>query len=168
MPQVALSTAHALPFTSKAKLSAMSTPFSFQPAVAEDLDELAALRVEAMRESLTALGRFDPKRARERFAATFLPRCTRHVVVTEQRVGFVVVKPQADALLLDHLYLRPLAQGRGIGSAVLAQVIAEARALGMPLSVGALRGSAANRFYVRHGFSKTGESEWDVYYRREP
>jgi len=127
-----------------------------------------ALRIEAMRESLTALGRFDPVRARERFANGFVPESTRHVVVERRRVGFVVVKPQADGLLLDHLYLQPAAQGRGLGSAVLERILLEADAVALPLAVGALPGSAANRFYVRHGFTLVGESEWDLYYRREP
>jgi GNAT superfamily N-acetyltransferase len=146
----------------------MNVAFEYMPAASEDLDELVALRIEAMRESLTALGRFDPERARERFASAFAPTLTRHIVVAGQRVGFVVLKPQADGLLLDHLYLRPSVQGQGIGSAVLAQILAEADALGLALSLGALRGSPANRFYLRHGFTRTSESEWDVYYRREP
>lgn len=146
----------------------MSAAFTFAPTRAEDLDELVALRIEAMRESLTALGRFDAERARARFASDFDPEATRHFVVDEQRVGFVVVKKKAEGLLLDHLYVHPRAQSRGIGSAVLTRILAEADALGLPLVVGALRGSAANRFYLRHGFAPVGESEWDLYYRREP
>lgn len=26
----------------------------------------------------------------------------------------------------------------------------------------------ANRFYQRHGFAKTAETEWDIYYVRKP
>lgn len=146
----------------------LTPKFSLETARRDDLEALVALRIEAMRESLTALGRFDPARARARFADAFEPRLTRHVVVAGERVGFVVVKPLAKGLVLDHLYLHPRAQGRGLGSAVLAQVLAEADGLGLPLSVGALRGSRANRFYLRHGFEPLGETEWDVYYRREP
>lgn len=72
-----------------------------------------------MKESLERIGRFDPVRARERFVVGFEPSATRHIVVTGQRVGFVVVKARPADLLLDHLYLRPMTQGRGIGSAVL-------------------------------------------------
>ena len=46
------------------------------------------------------VGRFDPQRARARFADGFEPTCTRHVVVDGQRVGFVVVKLAADGLRL--------------------------------------------------------------------
>ncbi len=136
------------------------------PSTAGDAEALVALRIAAMRESLERIGRFDPVRARERFLAGFSPAHTRHIVVAGERVGFVVVKPWDDGLLLDHLYLHPRHQGRGIGSAVLALIFAETDGLGRRLRVGALRGSDANRFYARHGFIAVEEGEWDVYYVR--
>ncbi len=116
--------------------------------------------------SLERIGRFDPSRARERFRESFASQHTRHIVVGGQRVGFVAVKPLDDLLLLDHLYLLPAAQGRGVGSAVLAVVFAEAAQAGKALRVGALRGSDSNRFYVRHGFQLVEESTWDLHYVR--
>jgi GNAT superfamily N-acetyltransferase len=138
----------------------------FTPAVPGDAEALVALRIEAMRESLARIGRFDPARARERFLAGFSPAHTRHVDANGERVGFVVTKPQADCLLLDHLYLHPAHQGRGIGSAVLEQVFEEARAMALPVRVGALRGSDANRFYIRHGFQEVERGDHDHYYIR--
>ena len=82
------------------------------------------------------------------------------------RVGFVVVKPMGDALQLDHLYIHPQHQGRDMGSAVLRQVFIEADMSAPAIRVGALRGSASNRFYQRHGFEQVSESEWDIYYFR--
>ncbi len=143
-------------------------PFTFEPAAAQDLEALVALRIEAMRESLERVGRFDPQRARARFADGFEPTCTRHVVVDGQRVGFVVVKLAADGLRLDHLYIRPAQQGRGLGAAVLQTVCDEAARQGLPLRQSALRGSDANRFYQCHGFVPDGESEWDLHYLRLP
>jgi len=137
------------------------------PAHTSDLEALVAIRIEAMRESLERIGRFDPVRARERFSAGFAPEYTRHIVVDGERVGFVVVKPGEDALLLDHLYVRPEEQGRGIGTSVIAQVFAEADALALPVRVGALRDSASNRFYVRHGFRLVETGEFDNYYVRQ-
>lgn len=149
-----------------AVLASVETPVTLAPVAQDDLDALVTIRIEAMRESLERIGRFDPVRARERFAAGFLPAHTRHVVLGGERVGFIVVKPDADALLLDHLYVRPGSQGRGIGAAVLALVFAEADARSLPLRVGALRGSASNRFYRRHGFLLVGQGEFDTYYLR--
>jgi len=140
----------------------------FETASAQDAEDLAALRVIAMRPSLERVGRFDPQRARDRFLANFTPASSRHLVVDGHRVGFVVVRHQGDQLLLDHLYVHPAYQGRGVGGAVLAVVLADADAQGMPVRVGALRASESNRFYVRHGFELVEATEWDNYYVRTP
>ena len=138
--------------------------FEFQPATSDDASALVALRIAAMRESLQRIGRFDPQRARERFLSTFDPGRTRHIVVDGQRVGFVVTTPEAAWLSLDHLYIDPAHQGRGLGAAVLADVFEEARRLGLPVRVGALKQSDSNRFYRRHGFELVDEGEFDCYY----
>ena len=139
---------------------------SLSQAGVDDLEELVSLRIEAMRESLERIGRFDPERARQRLVAGFAPQFTRHVLVHGERVGFVTVKPDANGLVLDHLYIRPAYQRTGIGSLVLAIVFEEADAAGLQVRVGALRGSDSNRFYLRHGFVCVEEGEWDTYYTR--
>ena len=139
---------------------------TFVPAEPADFEALLALRIEAMRESLEYVGRFDPARARERFRSGYEAQHTRHIEVGGLRVGFVVLKPEARGLLLDHLYVHPLAQGQGIGAAVLAQVFATADAQALPVRVGALRGSKSNDFYVRHGFQRVEQAEFDNYYVR--
>ena len=141
-----------------------STTIALVAAHEDDAEELVALRIAAMRDSLMRIGRFDPQRARERFLSGYAPAHTRHIALAGRRVGFVVVKPEPQALLLDHLYLHPDSQGRGLGAIVLARVIAEARAQGLPLRVGALRDSDSNRFYLRHGFKLVAQEEFDNYY----
>lgn len=119
-----------------------------------------------MRESLERIGRFDPRRARERFLSGFSPAHTRHVLLGDEAAGFFALKPRADGLLLDHLYIHPRHQGLGLGAAVLAQVFLEADALGVPVHVGALRDSASNRFYARHGFVLVERGEFDNHFVR--
>lgn len=137
------------------------------PIDAGDFEALADLRVEAMRENLERIGRFDPVRARERLHKGFAAEFTRHIVVGGERVGFVVLKPGETAWRLDHLYLKASAQRRGTGAAVLALVFAEVDAVAAPLRVGTLRVSAANRFYVRHGFRLVESGEFDNHYERD-
>ena len=138
----------------------------FTAANIADGQALAELRVDAMRESLERIGRFDPERARQRLLASFVPENTRHVLVADEPVGFVAVTRRDDGHHLDHLYVHPDEQGRGIGSAVLALIFAEVDALGEDLHVVALRDSASNRFYLRHGFVFVKEEPWDLYYVR--
>lgn len=139
---------------------------TLEPASDGDAIELAALRVLAMRESLERVGRFDAERARERFLSGFSAPHTRHICLNGRRVGFVVLRPLDGGLLLDHLYVTPDAQGRGIGAAVLERIFAEADRRGEALRVGALKQSDSNRFYERHGFELVEVGEWDNYYVR--
>jgi GNAT superfamily N-acetyltransferase len=139
---------------------------ALEPAGDGDFEALLVLRLAAMRESLERVGRFDPQRARERLSRGYLPAYTRHILRRGELVGFVVVQPRERDWLLDHLYVHPNAQGEGIGSWVLAQVLAEADARHMAVSVTALKHSDANRFYLRHGFVLQAEGEWDLYYVR--
>jgi len=138
------------------------------PAQPADLDALIGIRLDAMRKSLERIGRFDPQRARERFTSTFDPQKTRHIEVNGQRVGLVVISHSEDALLLDHLYLKPTSQGQGIGSKVLEQLFDQADKAGLQIKVGALKLSDSNRFYERHGFELVESGEFDNYYVRRP
>ncbi|MBI1331395.1 MAG: GNAT family N-acetyltransferase [Armatimonadetes bacterium] len=140
----------------------------FASASFEDADELVAIRIAAMRESLERVGRFSPDRARERFLSSFDPSVTKFILVDGVRAGFFVVKPETDGLLLDHLYVLPEFQRRGIGRHVLKAVFRDADERGLTMTVGALKESDSNRFYVANGFEPVGEGEWDNYYRRLP
>ncbi len=145
----------------------MPSPIEFEPATAADAEALADLRVEAMRESLERVGRFDPGRARRRFLDGFAAAHTFHILLGGQRVGFYVLKDEAaGGLLLDHLYIRPGRQGQGIGAAVLAEVFSLADRQGRAVRVGALKESASNRFYARHRFELVEQAEFDNHYVR--
>ncbi len=56
-------------------------------------------------------------------------------------------------------------QGQGIGAWVLDWAKAQARAQGRDMTLSALKQSAANRFYVRHGFVPVAQSDFDIDYR---
>lgn len=142
---------------------------SLTAVAASDFDEMAAVRIEALRESLERLGRFDPVRARERLARGFVPEHMRHIVLDDERVGYITLRPGSGqvpgTMLLDHLYIRPPYQGRGVGAWGLDWAKAQAVLQDCDITLSALKQSAANRFYLRHGFIQVGESEFDLEYR---
>jgi ribosomal protein S18 acetylase RimI-like enzyme len=142
--------------------------FALEGAQAGDFEALLALRLRAMRESLVRLGRYDEQRARARLAETFDPAHTQHIVVGGRRVGFIVLKTLSHAMRLNHLYIDPAFQRRGIGHQVLQWVCAQADEAQLPVELLALKESEANRFYLRHGFVATGEGDWDIDYVRLP
>lgn len=139
---------------------------AFAPVTAADFDSLAELRVAAMRASLEHLGRFDPVRARERLRNSFYPEHTHRILCDGVPVGFYTFRPVPEGLRLEHLYIHPDAQSRGIGGRVLEKLLTTADDQNLSVHVGALRDSASNRFYARNGFTRVGESEWDITYRR--
>lgn len=146
----------------------MPVPILLTPAASNDLEALVAIRLAAMRESLERIGRYNPERARARFVEGFEVASTRRIERAGALVGFVVVKHRHNELLLDHLYVMPAAQGAGIGAQVLTQLFEEADEAALPMRVGALKESASNRFYLRHGFVLVESGDFDHYYLRRP
>lgn len=142
---------------------------TFRPASSGDFEDLLSLRLRALRESLERLGRFDPERARARFASGFDPRHTRLVHAEAGFVGCVTVRPETCALSwIEHFYIEPEHQGRGFGGRILRCLLAEADAEGRTLRLAVLGESDANRFYQRFGFVETHREAWDIYYERRP
>jgi GNAT superfamily N-acetyltransferase len=133
------------------------------PVADADFEAMLSLRIEALRESLERLGRFNPEVARARLRSQFRPEWMRHLVVDGDRVGYFTVEPRDGELRLHHLYLKPAAQGRGVG----AWVIDHLKEQGRPITLAALRESRANGFYQRHGFKVVDEQDFDIEYRWE-
>lgn len=143
--------------------------FRLEQASEQDFQRLFELRLLTMRESLERIGRFDERRAFERFRSSFRADHTRLIILPEAPLGgCVALGPCDDGLLLEHFYLLPALQGSGLGSAVIQVLLAEADNQGLPVRLSVLQQSDAGRFYARHGFAATGEDEWDVYYERPP
>jgi GNAT superfamily N-acetyltransferase len=102
------------------------------------------------------------------FREGYDPTQLRLILVDGGFAGCVALKPDGDGLLLEHFYLDAAVQGRGIGSAVLRLLLAEADEAAMPVRLGVLKGSPAARLYQRHGFVWTHDEPYDDYYLRWP
>ena len=66
---------------------------------------------------------------------------------------------QPDAVKLHRVFLLPEAQGRGIGTRLVEEVLAASRATRRPVRLRVLRVNPARRLYERLGFKVTGETE---------
>ncbi len=142
---------------------------TLSPATEADFEPLLALRHLAMRQSLERIGRFDPGRARARFRAGFSAEHTRRVHEDGVFVGCVTVRPGDDgATWVEHLYLSPDHQGRGLGARLMRLILDEADQAGRTVKLSVLVESDANRFYRRLGFVETHREAWDIYYERRP
>ncbi|MFF4803255.1 GNAT family N-acetyltransferase [Streptomyces sp. NPDC001351] len=137
-------------------------------AVAADIEVIAELRATVMRADLERLGRFDEYRVRQRLRDSFSPQYTSVIMLGGELAGCLTVRPAEGRLWLEHFYLAPHCQGRGLGSAVLRTVLQRADAQGVPVGLNVLRGSAARRLYERHGFVVESEDPVDVFMMRPP
>lgn len=136
--------------------------FVLRPAVATDAAWIAELRAVVMRPDLERLGRFDPVRVRERFLAAFEPEQTYVIHSDGVDAGVIAVRPEADARWVEHFFIAPAHQGKGLGGAVLRHVMA-ASVDERPFRLDVLQGSPARRLYERHGFILESEDPVDVF-----
>ena len=125
--------------------------WSLRPATAGDARWLADVKAQAMRADLQRLGYWDRDWARHRFLDAYVPANTSVIVAGGQEVGCIAVRGEPDAWWIEHFYLSEHAQGRGLGAAVLAHVIA-AHGDDRPFRLALDRGSRVRALYERHGF----------------
>jgi ribosomal protein S18 acetylase RimI-like enzyme len=150
------------------KVSGPDSSLHFKVSGDEDAHLLAEIRVQAMRPSLEALGRFDPQRARDRFLAGFNAIETTIVHVQDETAGFFVVRKRSDHLYLDHLYIAAAFQGQGIGRRIVDDIKREAQRSSLPIRLMALKDSPANGFYRSCGFEFVSAEAFDNLYRWTP
>ncbi|MEU8325817.1 GNAT family N-acetyltransferase [Nonomuraea sp. NPDC048881] len=129
----------------------MDRPWRLRPATPADADWLADLKALTMRPDLERLGLWDQDWARRRFLDTYIPANTDIIEIDGKPVGVIAVRAEVDTQWIEHFYLDPAAQGRGIGGQVLRHVM-DAHRDARPFRLAIDRGSAARRLYERAGF----------------
>ncbi|MEU8382269.1 GNAT family N-acetyltransferase [Streptosporangium sp. NPDC048865] len=142
--------------------------WELRPASAADVEAVAELRAVVLRSDLVRLGRYDARRVRQRLRDGFTPAHTWMIEVGGSPAGCVALRPGEDAYRLEHFYLDPDAQGRGIGSAVLGGLLERCDREAATIRLNVLRGSPARRLYERHGFTVETEDAVDVFMVRPP
>ncbi|MFG2888443.1 GNAT family N-acetyltransferase [Streptomyces sp. NPDC048248] len=142
--------------------------WEIRPASVSDVETVAELRAVVLRADLEGLGRYDEHRVRQRLRDAFDPVHTWVIEVGGAFAGCVAVRPAEDAQWLEHFYLAPRLQGRGIGSDVLRRLLERYDRIGVLVRLNVLQGSPARRLYERHGFTVESEDSVDVFMVRKP
>ncbi|MFD5478008.1 GNAT family N-acetyltransferase [Streptomyces hawaiiensis] len=137
-----------------------------RPAQSADVEAIAELRAVVMRPDLERLGRYDEHRVRQRFRDGFSPGHTSVITTAGAFAGSVALRPCDDGHWLEHFYLAPALQGRGVGSAVLATLLSGTDTSGDVVRLNVLQGSPARHLYERHGFRVETQDEIDVFMLR--
>lgn len=136
-------------------------PFVLRPILAEDSELAYAITREAMRDYVEQTwGPWIEADQRERHVQAFRSGTQDFIVVRDEVLGLRHIEWRQTHLYLARLYLRPAAQGRGLGSAVLRDLQQQARAIGRSIELQVLKvNTGAQRFYARHGFQQVDERE---------
>ncbi|WP_035793328.1 GNAT family N-acetyltransferase [Kitasatospora mediocidica] len=134
-----------------------------RPATHADVEPIAELRAVVMRADLERLGRYDGQRVRQRLRDAFDPDCTWVLLVSGAFAGCVAFRPAEDGHWVEHFYLAPAHQNRGLGAAALRTLLDRADRLGLTVRLNVLQGSPARRLYERHGFRVERQDPVDVF-----
>ena len=140
--------------------------WSFGPVTEADFEPLLVLRTEVMREHLERVGRYTPERSRQMFRKHFDEPGARLILQDGVRVGCVGFRRSDQEIRIDSFYLDRRLHGSGLGTTILNALLAEADAVGLPVRLEVLKGSPADRLYLRHGFVKLKEDEIEGFYER--
>src|SRR6476620_11328581 len=116
-----------------------------------------------MRPDLERLGRYDEHRVRQRLRDSLSAQHTSIILVDGEFAGSITLRPSAGRQWLEHFYLAPHCQGRGLGSAILCSILEQTDAQRATVGLNVLQGSAARRLYERHGFVMDSEDPVDVF-----
>jgi len=130
-----------------------------RPAAESDFETVFAITMATMRAYVEATwGIWDEAEHRSRIRDSFEPSTHRLVHVDGQLAGLLAVKVHAEHVQLVKLFLLPSFQGRGIGTQLVRQVMAQAAAQERPVRLRVLRVNPAQRLYLRLGFVITDET----------
>jgi len=143
-------------------------PFSLRPVTAEDYEFLLDLQLTTMRECVEATWGWIEEDQRNRFRERFAPGNGQVIVFDGKDVGFVLVEEKGDELFLAEIQIAHDMQDRGIGSAVVRDLIEKAMGMNLLLVLTVLRANRAKKLYDRLGFQVVNEDDEGFYMRWPP
>ena len=138
--------------------------FTLRPARDADRSFLFDLYADTLRAHVEWAWGWDEEWQRRNMAAALPLAGWRIVVLAGHDAGALHVAQDATAHHLHLLLLRPAFQRRGLGSQLIAGLLARARGEGKALTLKVIKTNPARRLYDRLGFVVTGEDavSWDM------
>ena len=138
---------------------------SLRQALPEDFDYCARLYFDGMDEIIRVLG-LDRARQMASLREGWRPGEARIIASDETDVGWLQSEIQDDALFLAQLFVDGSCRGKGIGTTVMARLIAEATEACRPMGLAVVKINPARRLYERLGFRITHSDEHKYYMTR--
>jgi ribosomal protein S18 acetylase RimI-like enzyme len=146
----------------------MTVRFELRAATAADREPLYQLHRATMRDVVERTWGWDEAWQRAHFESRFAPAALSLLVVDGRAVGMIALQERPAELYVAALEIEPAMQGRGLGTAVMEAVVAQAAARGVPATLQVLElNEGARRLYERLGFRAVGRVEHHIQMRRD-
>ena len=140
--------------------------FTVRQAVAADRDWLWQTKTRCLRAYIEqTYGAWDEDTQSARFDATFIPEEIRIISVDGRDAAFTAVRYDPDAIQLHNLMVAPEFQNRGLGAALLRQLLDDAQTRRLPVRLQVMKVNPARRLYERVGFKEIPAEEVPTHYR---
>ena len=139
--------------------------FEVRQATPGDRDTLYRIKREAMRPYVERVWGWDEELQERRFRESYDHTETQVVLVDGLAVGLLRVSECESAVFIDQVEIPPKYQGRGIGTALINDLLARGR----PVELRVMKVNAdARRLYERLGFRVIDDNETHYHMRAEP
>lgn len=130
-----------------------------RPAAEADVEFARGLHAACYREVVIAqFGGWDPVLQAGFFQQKWGEGGFEIIAIGGAQIGVVAAQWRPDHLFVTEIQIDPAHQGRGVGTRIMDELIAEATSRRLPVRLQVLRQSRARRWYERLGFAQTGES----------
>ena len=136
-----------------------TSAFELREPTRADLDVLYPIYRSCYQEYVRQTwGEWDDARQSEQFYSGFPLERGRVILVGGEIIGAIDTERRGDGWFLNNIEIAPEWQNRGIGTALVRDLLARAQAEGCPTHLGCLKVNPARRLYERLGFEVVGET----------
>ncbi len=143
----------------------MEQKITRRPATEEDAEFARAVHHEAFRDVVEKqFGEWDDRMQDDFFKSDWTPGQTEIIYNDAEPCGYVYIIRDPDKITLQELVVSPKFKGKGIGTKVLEEVIAESKETGLPVKLEVLKENKAQDLYRRYGFKdkETTETHFEM------
>lgn len=142
--------------------------YALRPASDADFPFARRVKQDGLRPYVSEIWGWDSETQDRRFAELWNPEVTSVITMGGEDVGYIVLEREGPHLLLAGIYIDGPWRRRGVGSAVVADLLEEARTTGGRVKLQVLRANPAKLFYERLGFVTIGETDTHIQMVSQP
>lgn len=131
--------------------------YELRPATDNDFEFVFQLNKANMRHYVELLRGWNDEAEREDMRAGFQAGVDQIITLAGEDIGRLRVERHPDHVELRHIEILPGYQGKGVGSRVIRDILADAKKQGLPVTLTVLSLNPAQRLYERLGFCNVEE-----------